>query len=281
VEKTRVSARVKCSTNKHKKRRWFGGKRRQEAAVDNGVNNVVNNPGFGEENVNNVLPVPLPLPTPVINESVNNVNNECISSRKVIPVTPQKVSLIPTGYRIMDIKILSDVIHRLQCPDCGESVSLTENHSLRKGFSSALEISCACIFKLKFQTSRNIKNGFDVNKRIVYTMRTLGQGHAGLERFTTLMDMPKPMTRNNYDKTIIKLAKITKSIAEETMADAAEELKGERGDEVVDISVSVDGSWQRRGYSSNNGVTTAISVDTGKILDIEPMSRLSRHLILV
>ena len=42
---------------------------------------------------------------------------------------------------------------------------------------------------------------------------------------------------------------------------------------IIDTAVSVDGSWQRRGFSSLNGVVTAISRDTSKILDCELMSR--------
>ena len=42
---------------------------------------------------------------------------------------------------------------------------------------------------------------------------------------------------------------------------------------VVDTSVSCDGSWQRRGFSSLNGVVTAISMKTGKVVDIEAMTR--------
>ena len=33
---------------------------------------------------------------------------------------------------------------------------------------------------------------YDVNKRVVYAMRDCGQGHAGLETFTSLMNLPKP-----------------------------------------------------------------------------------------
>jgi len=36
--------------------------------------------------------------------------------------------------------------------------------------------------------------------------------------------------------------------------------------------VSVDGTWQRRGYTSLHGCVAAISVDTGKVVDIEVMS---------
>ena len=52
---------------------------------------------------------------------------------------------------------------------------------------------------------------------------------------------------------------------------AAELKKGSQG--IVDIRVTVDGTWQRRGYTSMDGVVVAMSIDSGKILDIEPMSR--------
>ncbi|GFY15173.1 uncharacterized protein TNCV_1569861 [Trichonephila clavipes] len=37
--------------------------------------------------------------------------------------------------------------------------------------------------------------------------------------------------------------------------------------------VSVDGSWQRRGHMSLNGCISVISIDTGKILDLEVMTQ--------
>ena len=43
--------------------------------------------------------------------------------------------------------------------------------------------------------------------------------------------------------------------------------------DIVDISVSCDGTWHRRGFSSLNGTVACISMDTGKVLDIEIMSR--------
>ena len=35
---------------------------------------------------------------------------------------------------------------------------------------------------------------------------------------------------------------------------------------------NIDGTWQKRGYSSHNGVVTAISLDTKKCLDVEILS---------
>ena len=51
---------------------------------------------------------------------------------------------------------------------------------------------------------------------------------------------------------------------------AAELKQGTQG--IVDIGVTADGTWQRRGYTSMNGVVVAMSIDCGKILDIEPLS---------
>ena len=39
-------------------------------------------------------------------------------------------------------------------------------------------------------------------------------------------------------------------------------------DGLVKCGVSCDGTWQRRGFSFLNGCVTAISMDTGQILDV-------------
>ena len=37
---------------------------------------------------------------------------------------------------------------------------------------------------------------------MVYTMPSLSHGYAGIEKFNTLMNIPKPMTVKNYNKTV-------------------------------------------------------------------------------
>ncbi|XP_064470221.1 uncharacterized protein LOC135384970 [Ornithodoros turicata] len=59
------------------------------------------------------------------------------------------------------------------------------------------------------------------------------------------------------------------------MRRAAEEVKLSKqpgNDGFVECGVSVDGTWQKRGYSSLNGCVTALSIETGKVLDLEVMS---------
>ena len=41
----------------------------------------------------------------------------------------------------------------------------------------------------------------------------------------------------------------------------------------VNTSVSVDGTWQKRSFTSLNGAVVAISIDTRRILNVEVTSR--------
>ncbi|GFW69269.1 hypothetical protein TNCV_486181 [Trichonephila clavipes] len=63
-----------------------------------------------------------------------------------------------------------------------------------------------------------------------------------------------------------KLLKATERVAQENINAALSEIKGSNS--FTKCGISIDGTWQRRGYSSLNGCVSAISVDTGKILDI-------------
>ena len=42
---------------------------------------------------------------------------------------------------------------------------------------------------------------------------------------------------------------------------------------VADSDVSQDGTWQKRGHSSVNGVITVISKETGKCVDVAVLSK--------
>ena len=48
-------------------------------------------------------------------------------------------------------------------------------------------------------------------------------------------------------------------------------------DDVVDVAVSTDGTWQKRGHQSLFGIQAAISAVTGKVLDFEIQSRFCKE----
>ena len=107
---------------------------------------------------------------------------------------------------------------------------------------------------------------YEVNTRIVYALRTCGLGHAGLEKSCMIMIIM------NFNAISNKFRDFVKFIADLSMKNAADE--SQRGSsQIVDIGVTIDGRWQLRGYTSMNGVVVAMSVDSGKVLDIEVLSR--------
>ncbi|GFU11406.1 uncharacterized protein NPIL_323501 [Nephila pilipes] len=85
--------------------------------------------------------------------------------------------------------------------------------------------------------------------------------------FCGIMNLPPPPTKCN--NILLQTAKET---CEESMAEAVHEAV-EENDGGRDIAVAVDGSWQKRGFSSKNGVVTVTSVDTGKVIDVEILSK--------
>ena len=46
-------------------------------------------------------------------------------------------------------------------------------------------------------------------------------------------------------------------------------LKDPGNASIVDVGISCDGTWQRRGFSSLNGAVVCMSIDTGNVLDVE------------
>ncbi|GFV75994.1 DUF4817 domain-containing protein [Trichonephila clavipes] len=146
------------------------------------------------------------------------------------------------GNRIVDLELIVEAFAQLCCPKCFvEKVELFEDS--RYGLCSHF---------------------------------TLKSGTFCWELCSTL-NLPR-LTKTAYKNQEAKLLKVVQEVAEESMIRAATEIvekKQNLSSNIVKCGISVDGTWQRRGYTSMNGCVTAISVDTGKVLDIEVMSSYS------
>ena len=171
------------------------------------------------------------------------------------------------------MEVLASVFELIRCRDCGKlSVILSEVSFKRKGCSSCLRLFCTSYgWNHSFYTSKKVKKHFEVNRRLVYGMRSIGQGAS----FCGVMNMPPPPKPNAYQGHNKALMKGAKTVAEETMNSAASEIHhlSDEENEITKCGVSCDGTWQRRGHSSMNGCVTVISMETGKCLDVEVLSK--------
>jgi len=91
-------------------------------------------------------------------------------------------------------------------------------------------------------------------------MRLLGIGLNGIEKFCAFMELPRPIFQSFYDKLVDMISIATASVRDASMKKAAQEEKdkSEENEHVGEITVSDDGSWRKRGFSSLFGITSLI-----------------------
>ena len=147
--------------------------------------------------------------------------------------------------------------------------------NLRMGFAHKIIISCAsCSWEqsifLSEQCSPATGRGrhfFEINVRSLIAFREIGKGHQAIRCFSRCMNM-KSISKNGYSNLIKELCDAYLNAADVSKSKAALEIK-QYGVKEVDgkhlCQCSLDGSWQKRGHASLNGVVTAIA--SGKWLD--------------
>eukprot|EP00112_Aurelia_sp_Birch-Aquarium-sp1_P017849 Seg418.7 transcript_id=Seg418.7/GoldUCD/mRNA.D3Y31 product="hypothetical protein" protein_id=Seg418.7/GoldUCD/D3Y31 len=178
------------------------------------------------------------------------------------------------------------------CPECnGKELTVTHNDKQKFGLCHTFELECAiCKWQKRFHTSRHIhsdserlaprsgRRPFEVNNRAIIAFREIGKGFSGMEKFCGLMNMMPPMAKTTFSDKNADIHDVYMSVCQKSMKEAALESqkaveKSINEDSVSDIDVSLDGTWQRRGYASMNGVVTAISHVNGKCVDAQVLSK--------
>ena len=88
------------------------------------------------------------------------------------------------------------------------------------------------------------------------------------------MGMLPPVSQRAFTTQNQKLFVASGDVREASFADDAAELRKDvPEDQVLDITVTYDGTWARRGFQSLYGVVVVASWKTGKVLDVEVLSK--------
>lgn len=178
------------------------------------------------------------------------------------------------GYRIINfIAVMSAICEVVVCKKCGEKIKITE--SATRGLGFKIVVSCEKCEKTEIPSCPYIKNGYEINRRITLAMRLLGVGLNDIKKFCAFMEMPRPIYHSFYDKLVESISIATSAVRNKSMKQAAAEEVSkscEKG-QTEGITVSGDGSWRKRGYSSLYGMTSLIGWRTGKVIDIQVKSK--------
>lgn len=112
--------------------------------------------------------------------------------------------------------------------------------------------------------------GYGINMRVAKAFTSISKGFAAVEHFSMVTNMDC-MSKHLYNKCSQRVLKLGKMSGIESLSQARDrvrqhclsEHKELKVDSVLDLAVSFDGSWHKRGFTSNYGVGSVIHVDTG------------------
>ncbi|XP_071569569.1 uncharacterized protein [Temnothorax nylanderi] len=178
------------------------------------------------------------------------------------------------GYRLINfIAVFSAISNVVVCKQCKSNVKFTE--SGKRGLGFKIIISCDNCDKTEVPNCPYIKNSYEINRRIILAMRLLGIGLNGILKFCAFMDLPRPIFYSFYDKILNTISIGTKAVCTKSMKNAVEKEKTlsiEKG-KTHGITVSGDGTWRKRGFSSLFGLVSLIGWYSGKVVDIVVKSK--------
>ncbi|GFS66971.1 uncharacterized protein TNCV_3718511 [Trichonephila clavipes] len=151
---------------------------------------------------------------------------------------------------------------------CGESNSTVPKNSADEKI--VLMVQSFVLMKLNHLPKCDSSENYELNTRLVYAMRCIGKGAESARMFCGIMNLPRHP--QNSQSTTTFYCRQQRETCEHSMAEAVREAVDEN-DGKRDLAVAVDGKWQKRGFSSKNGLVTVTSVDTGKVIDVEVFSK--------
>ena len=205
-----------------------------------------------------------------MNDSADTVTTKSASSKKInlntsgsVPEDTEK------HYRIVDfVQVFSSVSSVVKCAECDGKVEF--KCCQKEGLGFSIQVKCSNCNPRYIPSSQKIGHRYEINTRFAFTMRTLGVGLAGCNKFCGLMDLAiNFLTKMSYLNTMSTIQTSVKVTAENfLLAAAQEEIKMTKENLKSDnLTVSGDGTWQKQGFSSLYGVTSLIGNESGKVID--------------
>jgi hypothetical protein len=253
---------------------------------------------------------PPPAPDIIISSSKRKLsygrgdaNQPAQASDSPLVVTPANAEG-QRQYIIADVSQINKLLSSLQCPDCGERLLkfVTEK---QMGFASEMILSCTgcnetikkcyssprCLEKNADGTFTPGKHGhgnYEINLLLVFLMHELGLGFAAIKKTCSILGIPC-MADSTYEELSKYVGSCTIQECKSAMQEAVQIVKTKYSDlpgaapdaeNISDIDVSYDASWQKRGYSSHHGLGLIIDLLTGLCLDFSVKSNFCLECLL-
>eukprot|EP00795_Rhopilema_esculentum_P002650 gene2650-847_t len=191
-------------------------------------------------------------------------------------------------YLMVQLSSMQALLTALACPHClsiGVQMAIPEGSHL--GFSVKYQLNCSKCgqFISEGYLCQRIEESkssmpFELTTRAILAFRGIGCGYSDITEWCGMMNMPYKMSHDTYSRHNAKVHEASKSCFKNVQEKSIDVIKQAYRDigvvpdknGILNISVSFDGTWQRRGHSSHNGVGAVIELITGLPIDYEILS---------
>ena len=175
------------------------------------------------------------------------------------------------GYLFVQKSSLQSLVGQLLCPSCKRpGTTIRVSDTAIQGFAAKYVLYCTnCKGSIdesflceRVGNSSSRKAPFEINTRAMLAFRSVGCGFSQIQAWCGSMNVPCSISHDTYSKHHEKVHQASIATFEEIKEDSVKAIQaaykglGELpdGNGILNISVSFDGSWQRRGHASHNGV---------------------------
>lgn len=175
------------------------------------------------------------------------------------------------GYCILEFFTVFTAISSLVlCATCKKEIIFSRTAHRGLGFKIALQCSCESVQYIA--SSPFVNKSFEINRKIVFAMRLLGVGREGINIFCSLMDICQGISISTYYSCLENVYAAASAVYDLIISKAANEEKdlisaSDPNANPTNFTVSGDGTWKKRGFSSLFGVTTLIAKNSKKVVD--------------
>lgn len=192
------------------------------------------------------------------------------SSKKLKNAEYDEVAMDMTAnYVILHfLHVFSAVSEFVKCKSCNGDIKFSKTNGA--GVSFKLVAQCSCSSRL-CDSSPKINQSSEINRRLMFAIRLLGGGLQNLKMFCSILDITASFSNNIYYTFLDNLHAASSAVFKHFQSKAVkEEIEGNvaAGKEPLHVTVSGDGSWKKRGFSSLFGIATLIGKNTNKVLDV-------------
>ncbi|CAN8031141.1 unnamed protein product, partial [Ixodes persulcatus] len=192
-----------------------------------------------------------------------------------VPAAPDGA---PTeGYRLVAVSAIETLVSALLCPVCrGLDLQLSESG---KGVQVQFVVvcpDCGDVARTPHSSTIGHSRQNELVARISLASRECGIGYTKLTNFFAGINAPSPMHLRSYqdlgEKVHDASVRAASNVPYKLAAEAVRETRESDSGDLMDVCVTYDGTWHKRGHTSHVGVGVAIELETGLVLDYSVQS---------